>query len=376
MPTFSSLIGQEAPIAALRRALANQQLPGCYLFVGAPGVGKGALARALAQAAACTNPILEPAFDSCGVCMSCRMAEAGTHPEIVTFLPAGELTQIWQFWERDNKPASGALSRTLSYSPSIGKMRVYIVEKAETLTESAANSLLKVLEEPPPYVLFVLLAPHQARVLPTIFSRSQTVRLSATPHTQLTEFLINSVGTDATSASMLASIAEGKTGYAVRMASTAAVGEEITRILDFAETLPGAPRVRALKIAEQMRKLALQIKAVIGEEPTASEDGDTDTGTTKEKTSRRQLAALFDLLMAFYRDLFACVAVGSQQISGAHIINRDRIERLQQHASVSGAERWMHCLDALTVARRRLDANANVALVTEVLAMALTDPRL
>ena len=375
MPTFASLIGQQAPIAALRRALYNQQLPGCYLFVGAPGVGKGALARALAQGAACTNPRLDPVFDACGFCQSCRLAEAGTHPEIVTFVPAGELTQIWQFWERDNKAGSGALSRTLSYAPSIGKKRVYIIERAETLTESAANSLLKVLEEPPPYVLFVLLAPHQARVLPTIFSRSQTVRLSAAPHAVLSAFLEQSTGTDPVSAAMLASLSEGKTGYAVRMASSPAVGEEISRILDFAETLPSAPRVRALKIAEQMRKLALQVKAVIGEEPGAADEGDAEGGTTKEKTSRRQLAALFDLLMAFYRDLVACAAIGPKSISQAHIINRDRVQRLVEHASISGAERWMYCLDALTVARRRLDANANVALVTEVLAMALTDPK-
>jgi len=377
MSQFSSIYGQAPAVAALRRALASNQLPGCYLLVGTPGVGKGALARALAQAACCQSPIAEPAteFDSCGVCPSCRMAEAGTHPEILTFLPSGEATQIWQVWERDNKPGSGALSRTLSYAPSIGKKRVYIVERAETLTESAANSLLKVLEEPPPYVLFILAAPHQARVLPTIFSRSQTVRLNASPRAGLEQFLAETTSCNPETASLLASISEGRTGYAVRMALSPAVGTEIERILEFAETLPTAPRVRALKIAEQMRKLAVQVKALIGEEPTAAEETtDGEGGSVKEKTSRRQLAALFDLLMAYYRDLVACSAANPQQMADVHIINSNRIDHLLRLAAGSNASRWMRCLDALTVARRRLDANANVALVTEVLAMTLVEP--
>src|SRR5579862_1025591 len=74
MPTLSSLFGQEAAVGALRRSLQAEQLPGAYLFVGTPGVGKGWLARALAQAAACLTPTPDP-FDACGACESCRRAE-------------------------------------------------------------------------------------------------------------------------------------------------------------------------------------------------------------------------------------------------------------------------------------------------------------
>ncbi len=164
MPTLSSLFGQEAAIGALRKALEAEQLPGTYLFAGPAGVGKGALARAFAQAVACLTPRHAP-VRRLRECESCRRMEAGTQPEIATIYPAGEQMQIWQFWDRDNKP-QGILSHTLNFAPQIGKRRVYILEQAETLNESAANSLLKVLEEPPPYALFILLATHPARVLP------------------------------------------------------------------------------------------------------------------------------------------------------------------------------------------------------------------
>jgi DNA polymerase-3 subunit delta' len=368
MPTFASIFGQDAAVSALRRSLQAEQLPGAYLFVGTPGVGKYRLANALAQAAACLAPIDEP-FDSCGVCESCRRASNGSQPEIVTIRPAGEQMQIWQFWDRDNKPG-GVLSHTLSYAPAIGRRRVYIFENADALTESAANSLLKVLEEPPPYALFVLLATHPARVLPTIVSRSQLVRVRALPADLLAGYLRDTVGLDADRAAMLAAYAEGRIGQAMQLAQNPLVAEEIGRILDFAEALPVAPRVRALKLAEQMRKLATQIKALVGEEPV---DTDTETegaATPKERAGRRQLAALFDLLVAFYRDLLTLRVCGD----GARIVNRDRAGTLNRLAQKGGPERWTLCLDALLLARRRLDANANIALVTEVLLMTLVGP--
>ncbi len=371
MPTLESVYGQEAAVRALRKALEAETLPGAYLFLGSPGVGKGMLARAFAQAIACLNPRHDP-FDSCGECDSCRRMEAGTQPEIMTVQPAGDQMQIWQFWDRDNRPTRGVLSHTLNYAPSIGAKRVYIIERADTLNESAANSLLKVLEEPPSYVIFVLLAPHAARVLPTITSRSQMIRVNPLTREELTAYLQQKAALEPERAAMLAAYAEGRIGQAMQLASSPNAVEEIGKVLDFAEGLAQAPRVRALRLAEQMRKLSGQVKALLGEEVPAAEtatggDEEESTPTGKEKTGRRQLATIFDLLVVFYRDLLTLRVGGSPET----VINVDRIRRLTHLAQAGEADRWMRCLDALLLARRRLDANANIALVTEVLAMKL-----
>ena len=237
-PNLSGLFGQEAAVGALRRALAHESLVGTYLLVGQAGSGKGAVARAFAKAAACRNPLQEP-FDACGVCDSCRRFYLGTQPEIVTISPAGDSTQIWQFWTRDNKPP-GTLSLTLNYAPLIGKRRVYLIERADTLTESAANSLLKVLEEPPPYALFLLLATHPARVLPTIVSRSQTILIRVARRNELARFLEQTRQLPSAQAALIADYSGGLIGEAVTMVENAALREEIAKILDFAETLPAA----------------------------------------------------------------------------------------------------------------------------------------
>ena len=367
MPKLSSLFGQETVIGALRRALESDCLPGAYLLVGPDGAGKSAAAQAFAQAAACLSPTHSP-FDACGDCDSCRRAESGAHPDILTVRPAGEQVQIWQLWDRQGRQSPGVLSRTLAFAPVIGRRRVYIIEKADRLNESAANSLLKSLEEPPPYALFLLLAPHPARVLPTILSRSQIVRLRAVSTADLAAYLEQTRKLEPDRAAMMAAYSEGRVGQAVTLASAPAIGEEINRILDFAESLPNAPAYRSLKAAEQMRKLAAQTKALLGEEPVEPADtADADAGAAKEKTGRRQFAAVIDLLVTFYRDLLALrVGAGTEAL-----VHRDRSESLARLAPYGGPERWTGSLDSLLLARRRLDANANIALVTEILMMNL-----
>jgi len=209
-------------------------------------------------------------------------------------------------------------------------------------------------------------------VLPTIASRSQMIRVNAMTRQELTAYLQERIGVEPERATMLAAYSEGRIGQAVQLARSPNAVDEISKVLDFAEGLAQAPRVRALRLAEQMRKLSGQIKALLGEEPAATEAGgsdedDTAAPTGKEKTGRRQLATIFDLLVVFYRDLLTLRVGGSPEA----VINTDRIRRLSQLAQAGEPERWMRCLNALLLARRRLDANANIALVTEVLAMKL-----
>ena len=373
---LSEIVGQQTAVRTLRHALQSDCLPGTYLMVGPEGIGKYALAQALAQAACCVAPVHGP-FDSCGTCASCLRSGSETHPDIVTLRPFGEHLQIWQFWDRPGRQLPGALSRTLIYTPVMGRRRVYVIEKSDRLTEQAANSLLKVLEEPPPYVLFILLAVHPARVLPTILSRSQVVRMSALGLEELSAFLETLTGVDRDRAQMLASYSEGRIGHAIALAKVPAVGDEIGRIIDFASGLPGAPGYRALRAAEQLRKLAGNTKALLGEDvPDGSEPSSPDgeppaqkESAQKEKVGRKQFAAVFDLLITFYRDLLA-VRVGS---SSATLVHRDRFGLLVQLSALGDATRWTTCLNAILLARRRLDANANIALVTETLLMTLLE---
>jgi DNA polymerase-3 subunit delta' len=365
---FSSLFGLDQPIKSLRNALAHDQIAGTYLFTGPQGVGKTAFALAFAQAAACTSPRRDP-FDACGECESCRRLETGTHPEVHLIAPAGEQTQIWQFWDRDNRPP-GIMQHTLTYSPTIGRRRVYILERADTLNESAANSLLKVLEEPPPYALFILLSPHAARMLPTILSRAQLVRLTPAPVAELAAYLERTLGIEPERARTLAAYAEGRTGTALRLARNPAVEAEIAKLVELAEWIADGSSIRALKAGESIRKFASGMKALADTtsdngKGEATEDGESGP---KERVGRRQLGIALDMLATVYRDL-AALSLGGPS---APIVHAERRESLARIARARAPERWVAGIETLLLARRRVDQNASVALLTDWLAMQLT----
>ncbi len=364
---LSSVFGHDPAVRALRQALETDQLAGTYLFAGPESVGKTTLARAFAEAAACLSPSRFP-FDACGKCESCRRAQAGQQPEIALIAPAGDLTQIWQFWDRDGRPP-GILQHTLSYAPVIGRRRVYIIERADTLNEAAANSLLKVLEEPPPYALFVLLTPHTARMLPTVLSRSQVVRLIAAPRLELARFLEREYELPPHRAGPLAAYAEGRTGAAVSFARDPNAEREMDRVLDFAGTLVTTSPLGALQAGESMRKLASGLRTLAGDVGGSMPAAEDEAGESapKERLSRTQLGLLMDLLAAYYRDLLALRLGGP----AAPVVHEDHREALSIAAARAPAARWTAALDALLTARRRLDQNINVRLLTDWLAVRL-----
>lgn len=377
---FAGLFGLEVPIRALQKALAAEQIAGTYLFVGAEGIGKTTLAKAFAEAAACLNPTRDP-FDACGVCESCRRCTSGTQPEIVLIPPAGEQTQIWQFWDRDSRP-SGILQHSLPFTPTIGKRRVFIIERADTLTESAANSLLKVLEEPPPYALFLLIVPHAGRLLPTILSRSQILRLMPAAPSALAVYLEKYHALAPEQAQTLAAFAEGRTGQAIRLARNPEVQKEMDRILDFAGTLIKSPPIRALKSGETIRKLAGTVKALAetdtadvkpkggAENIVAAQNEENSEPASKERVGRRQLSVVLDLLIGFYRDLLA-LRLGGQE---APILHAGRRNDLAKFAAAGEPDAWLAALGVLLKARRRIEQNASVPLLTDWLAIRLTMP--
>jgi DNA polymerase-3 subunit delta' len=381
---LSELFGLESPVRALRRALGSGQLAGTYLFVGPPHIGKTTLALAFAQAAACLTPVQDP-VDACGQCESCRRVRTGSQPEIVLISPAGDQTQIWQFWDRENRP-DGILQHTLAFTPTIGRRRVYILERADTLNEAAANSLLKVLEEPPPYALFILLAPHASRLMPTILSRAQIVRLTPVPIPELASYLQIQCGLSPEQARIYAAYSEGRTGAALSLARNPNASVDIQHVLDCAESISDSTPLRSMQISETIRKLANSLKALGHEEATGNgaERGDaehsggvksdsnasveeTADSAPKERVSRRSLGAVLDLLMAFYRDLLSLSLSGQD----AQIVHEDRRQRLSSIARAYPVERWIVSLEMLMKARRMIDQNVSIPLLTDWLATGL-----
>lgn len=208
---FDQIRGHERPIRVLRRALAAARIPGAYLFSGPDGVGKRTTALAFAAALNCP----EREGEACGTCKSCRMIMEGTHPDL--FVPDRSGTRIPK-----NPPASGGKERTgsgyiseivpkLPYAPMMGRFKVVLLDDAHQLTETAANYLLKTMEEPPSRTLFVLVTAAEHLLLPTVVSRCQRIRFSPLTEEQVVSILTG-LGEDVAVASRAALLSDGSVG--------------------------------------------------------------------------------------------------------------------------------------------------------------------
>jgi DNA polymerase III subunit delta' len=368
---FSQLIGHEMALRLLRRAVSSGDVAHAYLFTGAAGVGKHTVAHAFAAALACLYPT--PEGEACGECESCRRLMRGSHPEVHTIAPYSEQTLIWQLWDGHSVPREakgtqvGVIGRTINFAPQFGRRIVYILTRAETLTEAAANSLLKTIEEPPPYAVFLLLAPMPEDVIETIRSRCQWVPLYPVDTATIAEWLVTQYGVEPSLAQRCARLSQGCPGKACAFATQPQAMQLWDSLSDLAyavatETQGVAP---ALVLAERLRSLAsLDI-------PLSQDDGSYIDPSTKTKApSRGALLLAMDALCAWFRDALWLAGGGNPE----RITFQGDEKRLGRAASAMGVPRLMQMLDAVLDVRRAVEGNANIQLATEVLMMRLLSP--
>lgn len=186
---WQGIEGHDAIAARFAAAEAAGRVAGSYLFVGPPGVGKGAFARALALALVCERPAA--GLVACRGCSSCVQAVAGTHPDIdLVEKPIDRATIPLDLLigSPDQRLREGLCWRLL-LRPALARRKVAILLDADHLSEEAANCLLKTLEEPPPGAVIMLVGTSLQRQLPTIRSRCQTVRFGLLPAATIEQIL-------------------------------------------------------------------------------------------------------------------------------------------------------------------------------------------
>ena len=158
--TFSDVVGQKSVTDTLRAQLETGRLSHAYLFTGTRGTGKTSCAKILAKAVNCENP---NHGDPCGVCPSCRAIDEGSCMDVLEIDAASN----------NGVDSIRALRDDAQFTPSEVKTRVYIIDEVHMLSTSAFNALLKIIEEPPAHLLFILATTELQSIPATILSRCQ-----------------------------------------------------------------------------------------------------------------------------------------------------------------------------------------------------------
>ncbi|KKM12888.1 hypothetical protein SY88_01295 [Clostridiales bacterium PH28_bin88] len=313
--------GQDLAVQQLLQALQSGKVPHAYLFLGPDGVGKETAAKALARALNCTNPV---GGDACGMCLSCRRAAEGNHPDIHVLAPQGSVIKIDQVRE---------LQRQVGFSRYEGKYQVVLFLEADRMKEEAANALLKLLEEPPENTVLILISAKPAALLQTIQSRCVPVRFVPLSPSLLVELLV-ARGTTADQAELLSGMAGGSIGQALALAGDARYMEARDQALDYLERLTRADAYQLLSMAAELEQ-------------------------------QEDLATVLDWMARWYRDILVWQQMGSERL----ILNRDCWDRVQGLKGWGGNHAL--ALKEILLTRRRLQENVNKRLVLEAMLLRL-----
>lgn len=326
----ADILGQTRPLNLLRSYLVNDTIPHAFLFLGPDGVGKKTAARFFARALNCLNQPAAGNDDNiqglgCGQCRTCRLISENKHPDILHLAPDGTFIKVDQVRR---------LIDALALKPVEARMRAVIIEDVQQMNPAAANALLKTLEEPFPATIFILTAPAEAEVMPTILSRCQRVNFQ--PLTmEILQTLLHDLIPETISREYLAYLSSGSLSRARELVRPETMRRRAWLLSEMA-ALPKAAPARILSLANELNK------------------------------SKQNLDFDLNIMLSWFRDAVAL------KINGAAIINRDFMAELQYNDTFCTLKQLNERMALVQNATAALTgANSNPRLGLEHLLLAL-----
>jgi len=339
-------LGQDSTIEQLSRSIAEGSAHHAYLFLGPEHVGKRTLAIDLACALNC-----EAADAPCGTCRACTRILEGRHSDIHAMaLDASAAIENPDTDEEHRKHRTRIateqmedLQHAATLPPYEGRWKILLVEHADLMSTEAANRILKSLEEPPAYVVWMLLAESENRLLDTIVSRCQKIDVHPMPIPKIERHLMEVVGVPDEQACLIARVSRGRTGWAIQAIS------DMSLLAERSARVEGIIQLISMTFAARF-DLSREMDAQYHREPTA-------------------VLETLDQWLTWWRDLLL-VKTGCAD----SVVNVDYVNDINEQAQRLSLEQVRDYIGKLNEARQDLDLNVIPRLVFD--SLVYTMPRI
>lgn len=346
MADFSDIIDQEQMKEHMQHVLSTDKVSHAYIISGESGSGKEFVAKIFAKALQCKNrQNRNGLLEACDDCPSCKKALSDNHPDIITITH-----------EKPNSIGVDDIRLKLRddviIKPYESDYKIYIIPEGEKMTPVAQNALLKTLEEPPSYIVIIILTSNINQFLPTIISRCIVLPMKPVRDDSIKKYLMENCHVVDYKAMVCASFARGNVGKALDLASN----ERFDRLKN--ETIDLVFKLKNLEINDMMERVHSLLEA-----PPDVEESD------KKAVEKRQYEDFMDILLFLFRDVLVYKATGDDN----HLIFTDKLSYISSVTEKCSYLQVNDIIDMMEVAKKRINSNVNMDLTLELMLMGIKE---
>lgn len=325
---YDLIIGYKDIKAMLKKSAEKKRISHAYIFSGEEDCGKTLMAYTFAAALLCETHSGEP----CTKCASCKKIFSRNHPDV----------KIVMHEKPDSIGVDDIRKQVVDdvyIKPFESEHKIYIVPDASLMTTQAQNALLKTLEEPPEYVVIMLIVDNMDALLPTVVSRCSTITLNRLSDEEVENYLKNELLVPEETASVYAAMAMGRIGTAKKLALSDDFAEKMNESIQYLKKSKDIDAVERIDFNKHF------------------------------SANKKEIYEYLDIFTIWFRDVLMFKATKETE----DIIIKDEMSSIKKRASLSSYEGLQAILDAIDTARVRLRANVNPELVMELLLLTISE---